>query len=465
MSLRRRMVLMSAAAVALAVILSAFACYIAVESSMRSRLDHQLKAFGATVATVARHAPPPGGRRKRFGFPGRLPRARLEAGGDAAVLSATGAIIKSPEDHTAFPLTSRDLAVARGGAPAYFRNATLGGTDVRIYVAPAGRGRAVIIEQSLTGLQSTLHDLAVILAAIVLAGVALAGVLGLLVARAAAVPVHMLRRAAEHVGSTGDLSRRIEPVGDDDLGRLGESFNTMLAALQKSHRAQQQLIGDASHELRTPVASLRTNLEVLLRNPDLELAERTPLLADLVEQSAEIGALIEGLLESARSGDEAGAPEPLRLDQLVSSEIERCTARHPHLQFEARLEQCTVAGREIQLSRAIVNLLDNAVKWSPRGASVEVALGDAELEVRDHGPGFSEDDLPHVFDRFYRSANARSVPGSGLGLSIVRKVVTEHGGTVSARNAPGGGAVVAFALPRAGADLDLEVASLAHADS
>ena len=372
-------------------------------------------------------------------------------------------IHKSPEDHTAFSITTRDLAVARGTAPAYFRNGTLGGTDVRIYVTAAGHGRAVIIEQSLTDLQSTLHDLAVILIVIVLAGVALAGLLGLLVARAAAVPVHILRRAAEHVGSTGDLSRRIETVGDDDLGRLSASFNTMLAALEESHRTQQQLIGDASHELRTPVASLRTNLEVLLRNPDLDPAERTPLLGDLIEQSAELGALIEDLLESARSADESGAPEPLRLDELVSSEIERCAARHPNIYFDRQLEPYVVAGRETRLSRAVVNLLDNAVKWSPLAATVEVTLADGELSVRDHGPGFGEEDLPHVFDRFYRSPAARSVPGSGLGLSIVRKVVGEHGGTVRACNAPDGGAVVAFALPRTSTDERVGVALTARA--
>jgi two-component system sensor histidine kinase MprB len=452
MSLRRRMVLLSAAAVALAVALSAFACYIAVESNMRNRLDHQLKASGGTVAAIARHAPTFSDSRKRFVFPGHLPRARLEAGGDAAEFSAAGVLYKSSEDHTAFSLTSRDIAVARGTAPAYFRNGRVGSTDLRVYVTPAGRGHAVIIEQSLTDLQSTLHALAVILIVIVLAGVALAGLLGLLVARAAASPVHVLRRAAEHVGSTGDLSRRIGTVGDDDLGRLSASFNTMLAALEESHRTQQQLIGDASHELRTPVATLRTNLEVLLRNPDLDLAERAPLLEDLVGQSAEIGALIEDLLESARNSDESGAPELLRLDELVASETARCAARHPRIHFESQLEPCVVAGHQTRLSRALVNLLDNAVKWSPSGAGVEVALADGELSIRDHGPGFSEDDLPHVFDRFYRSPIARSVPGSGLGLSIVRKVVSEHAGTVRARNAPDGGAVVTLALPQAVSD-------------
>lgn len=447
MSLRHRMVVLSAAAVALAVVLSACACYIAVQSSMRGRLDRQLKTFAATAAAVARNAPAHSHPRKGTRFAPQLPRAGLETGGDAALFSASGTIYRSPEDHTVFPLTSHDLDVARGSAPAYFRNGSADGTDVRIYVTPAGTGRAVIAEQSLSDLQSTLRDLAVILTAIALAGVALAGLLGLLVARAAAVPVHMLRQAAEHVGSTGDLSRRIETIGDDDLGRLSVSFNTMLAALEESHRTQQQLIADASHELRTPVASLRTNLEVLVRNPELDSAEKAPLLRDLIEQSAELGALIEDLLESARSGDSASSPEPVALDQLIASEIDHYSAHHSHIHFNTQLQPHVVIGRERRLRRAVVNLLDNAVKWSPPNATVEVSLIMGELSVRDHGPGFSEEDLPRVFDRFYRSPAARGVPGSGLGLSIVRKVAAEHGGAVNACNASDGGALITLTLP------------------
>jgi two-component system, OmpR family, sensor histidine kinase MprB len=463
MSLRRRMVVLSAAAVALAVVLSAFACYIAVESSIRNRLDHQLRAFATTVAGIARSRPAAQRSRDGFRLAGRLHRTGLEAGGDAAVFTAAGVTSKTPEDHTEFPLTSHDLAVARGTAPAYFRTGRSGSTEVRVYVTPAGPGRAVIAEQGLTDLQNTLHDLAAILAVIVLAGVALAGLLGLLVARAAAVPVHILRQAAEHVGSTGDLSRRIKTIGDDDLGRLGVSFNAMLAALEESHRAQRQLIGDASHELRTPIASLRTNLEVFLRNPDLDPSERTPLLEDLIEQSAELGALVEDLLESARNADESVAAVPLRLDELVSSEVERCAARHPGVRFETELEPCDLTGRETRLSRAVVNLLDNAVKWSPPNATITVALLAGELSVRDHGPGFSAEDIPFVFDRFYRSPAARSVPGSGLGLSIVRKVAGEHAGTVRAGNAEDGGAVVTLSLPSRSMGKDTRASHPAHA--
>ena len=202
---------------------------------------------------------------------------------------------------------------------------------------------------------------------------------------------------------------------------------------------------------------------MLIRNPDLDPVERTPLLADLVEQSAELGALIEDLLESARNGDDAGDPELLQLEELIASEVRRCATRHPDIRFETQLEPCAVAGRESRLARALVNLLDNAVKWSPPGGAVEVTLADGQLAVRDHGPGFSENDLPHVFDRFYRSPVARSVPGSGLGLSIVRKVAAEHDGTVHARNAPDGGALVTLVLPRSAADVDARAQLTAHA--
>jgi two-component system sensor histidine kinase MprB len=259
--------------------------------------------------------------------------------------------------------------------------------------------------------------------------------------------VHALRRAAEHVRLTGDLSRRIDAVGDDDLGQLGRSFNTMLAALEESQRAQQQLIADASHELRTPISTLRTNLEVLIRNPDLDPAEREPLLEDLVAEMRELGDLVDDLLESARTYDAQIGMAPVQMADLVRMEIGRLQARHPESDVSADLHPCEVHGDERRLRRAVANILENAVKWSPPGEPIEVALAEGELDVRDHGPGFFVEDLPHVFDRFYRSPVARAVPGSGLGLSIVRKVATEHGGAAEAMNAVGGGALVRLRLP------------------
>jgi len=449
MSLRRRMVVFTAAAAGFVVALSAVACYLAVRSNMRGRLDSQLRAQAALVshAPAARFGRPRGS--FRFAPRARLPRPSLQNQGDIALLSATGRVSKRPNDPTRFAVTARALAVARGQAKPSFYDAHIGSTPVRVYVAPAGAGRAVIVEQAVTSLNSTLHDLALILLAIAATGIALALLLGLLVARAAAAPVNALRRAAEHVGSTGDLSRRIGVSGTDDLARLGHSFNDMLEALEDSQRAQRQLVADASHELRTPVTTIRTNLEVFARNPDLDPEDRDPLLRDLIGESAELGALVEDLLESARDEDSREPFEEVALDALIASELERWSRRHPEAEIVSRLAPAVIHGQERRLQRALANLLDNAIKWSPPGGTIEVTLDGGTLSVRDRGPGFQAADLPFVFDRFFRAPSARTVPGSGLGLAIVRKVAEEHGGEASAENAPGGGARVSMALPAA----------------
>ena len=451
MSLRSRMVALTAAAVAFAVVLSALACYVAVRSSMRGRLDHQLQAQASLIAAASRSGAFPIARprlRPRL-TPAevQLPRPSLQNQGDLALLSASGTLYKRPDDPTRFTVTPHDLAVARGKAKAYFRDGQAGGAAVRVYVAAAGNGRAVMAVQALTDLNSTLHDLAVILVAIAVAGVAIACLLGLFVARAAAAPVHLLRQAAEHVRSTGDLSRRISVDGTDDLGRLGQSFNDMLSALEDSQRAQRQLVADASHELRTPVATIRTNLEVLARNTDLPSEERAPLLRDLIGESAELGGLVDDLLESARESSDGEAFDTVALDAVVLSELERWSRRHPGLTIVPRLEPTVILARESHLRRALGNLLNNAIKWSPPDGTIEVTLSEGTLSVRDHGGGFSPDDLPHIFDRFYRAASARTVPGSGLGLSIVRKVAEEHDGVARASNASDGGALVSMTFP------------------
>jgi two-component system sensor histidine kinase MprB len=222
----------------------------------------------------------------------------------------------------------------------------------------------------------------------------------------------------------------------------------MLEALDDSQRAQRQLVADASHELRTPLTSLRTNLEVLGTGRDLPAADRERLRRDLVAQLEELGELVGDLVELARDGELAGDPaEPLRLDELVGAAVERARRHAPQVAFDVDMEPCVVTGERGRLDRAVANLLDNAAKWSPPGATVEVRLRDGELTVRDHGPGIAEQDLPYVFDRFYRATAARGRAGSGLGLAIVRQVAELHAGTVSAESAPGGGALLRLALP------------------
>jgi two-component system sensor histidine kinase MprB len=276
----------------------------------------------------------------------------------------------------------------------------------------------------------------------------LAAGLGYIVSRAALSPVARLSAAAEQVAATHDLSRRIDPGGGDELGRLAESFNSMLTELEASLGAQRQLVADASHELRTPLTSLRTNIEVLASSEHLPEEQRERLLADVIGQLGELTALVGDLVDLARGAEPRDQPPArLRLDLLVETAVERAQARAPSVRFRLDADPCTVNGVTPALERAIGNLLDNAAKWSPPEGTVEVSVtADGEVSVRDHGPGIDAEDLPYVFDRFYRSTAARNLPGSGLGLAIVRQIIEAAEGSVEAEAHPGGGAVLRVRL-------------------
>jgi two-component system sensor histidine kinase MprB len=252
------------------------------------------------------------------------------------------------------------------------------------------------------------------------------------------------------VRDTGDLSLRIEEpsagADGDELGRLAASFNAMLGALETSTKAQRQLVADASHELRTPLTSLRTNFEVLMSDRELEPDERRKLLDDVVEQIGEMTALISELIELARGDQLPAEPEDVRLDLVAADAVERTRRHRPGVNFNTDLEESVVRGVPASLERAIGNVLDNAAKWSPPGGEVDVRVADGTVVVRDRGPGIDESDMPYVFDRFYRSPSARTMPGSGLGLAIVHQVAQSHGGTVVAERAEGGGTKVTLRL-------------------
>ena len=330
----------------------------------------------------------------------------------------------------------------------YFTDIQVDGAHLRVYTARIGRGQAVQVARPLEEVDNTLSQLAVIFSVVSLGGIALAGVLGWFVSRAAVAPVERLRRAAEEVATTRDLSRRIETTGNDELSALAGSFNQMLNALESSLNAQRQLVADASHELRTPLASLRTNIEVLTHSDLIDEEERRALLADVVAQLEELTELVVDLVDLARETEpEHEPPTAVRLDLVVASAIERARSHAATASFELDATPTSVRAVEGRIERAVSNLLDNAVKWSPPGGRIEVRVADGELSVRDHGPGIAVEDIDHVFDRFYRSALARGLPGSGLGLAIVRQVAETAGGTVFAENAPGGGARLVLRLP------------------
>jgi two-component system sensor histidine kinase MprB len=446
MSYRRRLMLLAALAVTLAVALASVVTYISVRAQLRDSVDDGLRSLAGRVATAP--LPPTGepaprrlgvDEQQRRSFLLLLPSSPLgEQAGYAQVVSSAGHIQPPEGQRARLAAGPRVIAVAQGRAQPFFYDSELSGTEVRVYVARFAEGQALQAARSLEEVNGTMRRLAAVLAGVSLAGVGLAALLGGFVGRSALRPVRRLMRGTRYVAATQDLSRRVEAVGDDELAGLARSFNAMLEALAESRRAQRQLIADASHELRTPLTTVQASVELLSRAGELPPDERHQLREDLLSQLRELTALVGDLVELARERPPEADLEELELDVLVAACVERARARGPRVRFACVSEPCRVRGDRVRLERAVMNLLDNARKWSPPGAMVEVEVADGEIVVRDRGPGIDEADLPYVFDRFYRSADARRLPGSGLGLAIVRQVAEMHGGAVWATAPPKG---------------------------
>jgi two-component system sensor histidine kinase MprB len=338
-------------------------------------------------------------------------------------------------------VSKRDVAVAEGSSPAYFHDAGYGGQRYRIYTAQMTGSPGVLVRTAVptSVVHSTLNRLAFLLAAIAAGGCVLAAAVGRLAAGRELRPVRQLTETVEHVTATQDLTARLSADGRDEIARLTRSFAAMMAALDESVGAQRRLVADASHELRTPLTSLTTNLELLAEGPGLADPQAPALVADARAQAAELTSLVNDLVDLGRYGGVRVHTEDTRLDLLARRVVERAAARSPRLDFAAELEPCLVQADPDAVERAIGNLVDNAVKWSPDGGRITVATTAAgAVSVSDVGPGIPAADLPFVFDRFYRSPAARSLPGSGLGLAIVRQIAETHGGTVAAEPLPQG---------------------------
>jgi two-component system sensor histidine kinase MprB len=305
---------------------------------------------------------------------------------------------------------------------------------------------ALQVARPLSDVTQPLQRLAVVLLIVSLGGIGLAAVLGWAIAGTALWPVRHLTEASEHVARTRDLSRRIETRGRDELARLATAFNTMLEALDLSLRSQRQLVADASHELRTPLTTAKTNIDVL-RRTDLPKEECDAILRDVSQQIDELAVLVTDIVDLARGVEPNLEVEEIRLDLLVEQAVSRARRLSPRNTFVLDLEPCLVSGVPSRLERAVSNLLDNACKWSPPEAEIEVAVKEGAVSVRDHGRGIDDEDLPFVFDRFYRAAPARALPGSGLGLAIVRQVAESHGGQVSVERPSDGGVLLRIVLP------------------
>lgn len=367
--------------------------------------------------------------------------------GSLQLIRPNGTVIAACQ---ALPISPAEFSVAASGSGAVFRTATVEGERFRLLTRGFGDLGAVQFARSLEITEDTSRALLTRSIVFGLIGAGLAAALGWLLARRVTEPVKKLSDTADRVARTQDLGERIAVEGDDEIAALATSFNTMLASLDTSREQQTRLVQDASHELRTPLTSMRTNVEMLQRHVDIDADVRARILADIGAELHELTQLTTELVDSAT---EVPATLELRDEVDLVAMVERCVelARRRHRRpvevATSGADDPIVLGDEALLSRAVTNLVNNAMKFSPDDTTVRVEVAGGSVLVRDRGPGIPEEDLPFVFDRFYRSTTARSAPGSGLGLAIVKQIVTGHRGTVFARNRVDGGAEVGFVLP------------------
>ena len=465
MTLRARIAAVAALAVALAVVATAVFTYVAVRSSLRGEIDDSLTSRAEGLAGAGgpapgapppvrrdgngppRGGPPPGLPRRGGEFQRRLAPRTEPFGGQGAYaqfIGEDGDVLRPPGRSQGLPVSAEARSLAREGGDATLEDATVDGTHVRVLTSPQPGGGAVQVARSLDEVDSQLNRILVALIVVGAVGVALGAGLGAVVARTALVPIGRFTDRTERLRQDSDLSERMEVVGDDELARLARSYNATLDALERSAEAQRHLVADASHELRTPIASLRANIQMLGDAERLPPQEREQMQADIVGELDELTSLVGDVVELARGSKPAEQQDDVRLDEVVSSVVgrEARRARDGVVIDVDGLTPTVVRGEPDRIARAVTNLVGNAVKWSPEGGRVEVALAGGVLSVRDHGPGFAEGDLPHVFERFYRAAEARSTPGSGLGLAIVAQAAEAHSGFAEAANADGGGALL-----------------------
>jgi two-component system, OmpR family, sensor histidine kinase MprB len=468
-SLRGRLTVAGGGAVFVALAIASSVIYFAVRSNLQEQINASLIqlaegvaskwnventlqsakapfAKGAVPEKFGAHGYPPGpgalfGSDGTGGYYQVIPNVSAATDGKLSAPTAGKTPLKQSLDGFV-PAIGVDASVANGTAPPYFRDVRYRGVPMRLYTMSLSSTRDGLIRTArpLTDTIATITRVRWLLLGLTLGGALVAALLGRLAANAVLRPVRTLAGAVREVSATRDLGQRIPVSGRDELASLASDFNGMLAALANSQQAQQQLIADASHELRTPLTAHRTNLELLAR-PDLPVEQRQRVLGAAVRAMERLSALVGDLIVAARDGRSVDAREPLALDELVAGTVERAQYRAAELHFESRLEPCRIVGAGARVERTVDNVLDNAIKWSPPGGTVEIGLADGRLTVRDHGPGIAEADLPHVFDRFYRAAAARALPGSGLGLAIVKQTLEDHGGSVSVTNADGGGAL------------------------
>ena len=443
-SLAARVALLTTMAVGLTVALAAIAAYVGVRHQLVASVDRSLTDRARVLARV------PLDELIQQEQPDWLfPAAEVRF----AVVQSDGQVVRVRAADVAGDIEVHevDVDVAAGRQEISHRTDWIEGQRYRIATVPRGDGRtALVLAESLTSTNETLERFGFMLAVAGLVGIVAAAFAGWAVAVQGLRPVRRLSSAVEEIART----QRLDPIPvegtDDEVATLALTFNRMLAALSASQDRQRRLVADAGHELRTPLTSLRTNLDLLAQadvRGGLSAESRTELMDDVRFQIDELTTLIGDLTELARDEPIPSQLEPVDVADVVEHALARVRRRAGTVAFDVAVEPWRVTGESAALERAVTNLLDNAVKWSPPDGTVTVRLENGVLHVTDQGKGIAEEDLPHVFERFYRSSDSRTMPGSGLGLSIVRAIVERHGGMVRAGSAPGGGAAFWVWLP------------------
>ncbi len=442
LTLKTRFTLVAAGAVAAVALAITAVAFVAIRTDLENQVRQEVAARADSVDHLARQ------------FHGRIPNGWVPSHSSGfgvltytQVITSAGAVWAPPNGRGVLTPSERAINVA-AGAPSFYAVSQVNGTRAMVLTAKLAPGLAKQLAEPLTSTDLEVTSVGATLAILSAIGVFAATLLGWAVARAGLSPVTRLASVAEEVSLTGDPGRRVE-VGRrrDELGRLASTFNAMLSALQRSLDAQRRLVSDASHELRTPLASLRINVDVLTENPDLPRVERKEVLARVTDQVAELSRLVASVTDLARGEPPAADMSSVQLNAVAAEALDAARRDWPKTEFGAFLAGGVIEGNVDRLRVAFKNLLDNAAKFGPPEGPVEVRLTGGELTVRDHGPGIADEDLPFVFDRFYRALSSRSAPGSGLGLAVVREIVVCHGGTIAAELAPNGGTVMRLTLP------------------
>ena len=455
MSLRRRIAGAAALAVAAVAVILAAVGYVSARSHLVGQVQQELRGRVATF--LQPHGQDHGGRQPGGGTPfsGTPGSPRSDdnalppnpplggAPGYFQFVFPDGHVVAGNGGTPELPVDAQARAIARQGHGSFYSSATVDGTHVEVLtVGDPTEHKAVQVALPLTSVDSVLHGLLITGLIVVGAGILLAALLGLLIARTALAPIKRFTEETENVTSALDSPRRLEETGGEELERLAASFNQTLDALERSVQAQRHLIADASHELRTPMAALRSNIQIFLDAQRLDAQERKELQDSIIAELDELTQLVSDVLELARGTAPSEHTEPVELDAVVREVVSRTLRRAPQIAFDLEAESTVIVNSPDRVTRAVTNVIDNARKWSAPDGTIEVKLRDGVLTVRDHGPGFKEQDLAHVFDRFYRAEHARRMPGSGLGLAIVKQAAEAHGGFAQAASAPDGGAIL-----------------------